>query len=97
MLPTPHAVGTGPVRSSRTVVSQPPSSVAGACRIVICIPWPARTAGPPDPPVHSVDFARTVDQQDAAMPEAGDMVDEQADRTRLVHHHVVAAVPGRAG
>jgi hypothetical protein len=42
MLPTPKAVGSWPVRSKRLVMSQPPSSVAGACRIATDRPLAAQ-------------------------------------------------------
>ena len=74
-------------------MSQPPSSVAGACRMEMSRPF--ERAVPPgrrDPAVHGVDLARPVDQHDAAVPEAGDVVEEQPDRAGLVHHDVVALV-----
>ena len=42
--------------------------------------------------VHRVDVSRAVDEHDAAVPEAGHVVDEQPHRARLVHDDVVAAV-----
>ena len=44
------------------------------------------------PPVHGVHLRPTVNEQHAAMAEAGHVVEEQPDGGRLVHHDVVALV-----
>ncbi len=58
MLPTPQAVGSGPAAAGAWSLSQPPSSVAGACRIVTARPSAAQCRrAAVDPAVHGVDVA----------------------------------------
>src|SRR5712692_391357 len=52
----------------------------------------AHPAGGGHPAVNGVDLGRAVDDRDAAVTERDDMVEEEPDRARLIHHHVVSPV-----